>query len=195
MISLVRRFSLLAAITAVVFPSLAQAHTGGHGDGVMHGMMHPFAGLDHWCAMLAVGIWAAQRGGRAMWALPATFLGVMALGGFLGANGVTMPWIDGGVVSSVLVLGVLIAASARMPLGVSAAMVGLFAMFHGLAHGNEMPQMTSGIGYGAGFLGASALLHAIGLSLTLVVNRAGQERIVQYAGAAMAVCGVILCLN
>jgi urease accessory protein len=150
-------------------------------------------GLDHVCAMVAVGLWAAQRGGRAVWAVPATFVLVMALGGVLGAAGVPVPLVEPGIVGSVLILGLLIAAAVRLPVVASALIVGLFAVFHGYAHGAEMPASSPGLAYGAGFMLVTAALHLGGIGLAMLMAKIGSERVVRYAGGAIAACGVVLC--
>ncbi len=188
--------SFVAAL--MLLPSFSYAHVGvGHmgiGDpgGFLHGLTHPTGGLDHICAMLAVGLWAAQMGGRSMWAVPLTFVGVMALGGALPMLGVNLPFVEQGIVLSVLLLGVLIAASVRLPLWLSSGMVGLFALWHGHAHGAEMPELASGIGYALGFMLATASLHAIGIAFGLGMQRLARERVIHAAGAGIALCGVYL---
>jgi urease accessory protein len=185
-----------AALPLFVFlalPALAQAHTG-HGDtsGFSHGFLHPVNGLDHVLAMLAIGLWAAQIGGRALWAVPATFVSVMALGGALGAAGVAIPFVEPGIVASVLVLGLLIAFAVRVPLAASVPLVGLFAIFHGYAHGAEMPITASGLEYGLGFLLATAGLHALGIGLGLAIARFSAAPLVRFAGGAIAAAGIAL---
>jgi urease accessory protein len=188
---------VLPAFLILFLPSLAQAHPGvpGHAHGLGSGLTHPFTGLDHICAMVAVGLWAAQCGGRAVWLVPLTFVSVMALGGLLGVAGVVVPFVETGIVMSVLVLGVLIAAAVRLPLAASVAIVGLFALFHGQAHGAEMPASASGLVYGAGFVMATACLHVCGIGMGLLAQRWGTARLVRYAGGAIAACGVYLCLT
>src|ERR1035437_488964 len=137
----------LILLALVFIPSLAQAHPG-HNPGWANGLLHPVSGLDHICAMIAVGLWAAQRSGRAIWIVPLTFVSVMALGGLLGMNGVRVPLVEQGIAASVLVLGLLIAAAVRLPLAASVLVVGIFAVFHGYAHGAEMPPTASGLTYG-----------------------------------------------
>jgi urease accessory protein len=188
----------LPAITAILalflWPSLAHAHVGvGDTNGFVNGVIHPVTGLDHISAMLAVGLWAAQRGGRAIWLVPLTFICVMALGGWLGIIGRSIPLVEPGIVASVLVLGVLIAAAVRLPLVLSVLTVGLFALFHGHAHGAEMPDTASGLLYGLGFIFSTAFLHLCGIALGLSAQRFGTPRLVRYTGAAIAVCGVYLC--
>ena len=135
----VQRGALFLAAVFLV-PSLAHAHVGvGETSGFAHGFGHPLSGLDHICAMVAVGLWAAQMGGRAIWAVPLTFVTVMAFGGLLGMMHVDVPFIETGIVVSVLTLGVFIAAAVRLPLIASIIVVGLFAICHGHAHGAEMP--------------------------------------------------------
>ena len=178
------------ALFVLCFPSLAHAHAGaGEASGWMHGLLHPFSGLDHVCAMLAVGLWAAQMGGRAVWRVPLTFVSVMALGGLLGMMDIPVPFVEAGIVMSLLVLGVLIAAAVRLPLLASTAIVGVFALFHGYAHGAEMPQSASGLGYALGFMLATASLHGMGIVPALLVNNMGRAKLVRYAGALVAFCG------
>ena len=158
----------------------------------MHGLAHPLGGLDHLCAMLAVGLWAAQTGGRALWAVPLTFVGVMTLGGMLPLLDIGLPFVEPGIVLSVLLLGVLIAAAVRLPLWLGSSMVGLFALWHGHAHGAEMPENASGIGYALGFMLATASLHLAGIGFGLGMQRLARERLVRFAGAGIALCGVYL---
>jgi urease accessory protein len=199
-----RRFSRtasLAALSAGVLALLlaapaAEAHVGvGATAGFAHGFTHPFLGLDHVCAMLAVGLWAAQRGGRARWLLPLTFVAVMAVGGAAGMLGLALPFAEQGIVASVLVLGVLVAAAARLPLAAGALLVGVFAFFHGHAHGAEMPATALGLAYGAGFMLATALLHVCGIALAMALARQSHPRWVRYAGAAIAACGAALLIG
>lgn len=154
-------FGLLAYVT--ILP-VAQAHTfGSQGAGLMAGLTHPFVGLDHLLAMIAVGIWAGQLGGRAVWLIPLTFVSVMAAAATLASFGLLLPLMEPAIACSVLVLGLLIAGSVRLPTSLGALLVGLFAVFHGYAHGLELPQAASPILYGAGFVLATALLHGLGI--------------------------------
>ena len=183
-------------LAALIVPSLAHAHVGvGETSGFLHGVGHPLNGLDHICAMIAVGLWAAQMAGRSIWAVPLTFVGVMALGGFLGAVGVNLPFVEMGIVISVLALGVLVAASVRLPLAASVIIVGLFAAFHGHAHGAAMPETASGLAYAAGFIVATALLHALGIGLGITIQRLARPQVVRFAGIAIALCGGYLLLS
>lgn len=185
---------LVSGVAAgALLPGFAYAHVGaGAAGGFLHGLMHPAFGLDHVCAMVAVGLWAAQMGGRAVWLMPLTFVGVMALGGALGMVGGALPFAEQGIVLSVLTLGVLVAAAVRLPLAVSGAVVGLFALCHGHAHGMEMPGAASAPAYAAGFLLTTAALHLTGVLFGLGVQRAARQRLVPVAGAGIALCGMYL---
>ena len=148
------------------------------------GFVHPFTGLDHLLAMLAVGLWAAQLGGRWIWAVPLAFVGSMALGGALGFAGVRLPFVEPMIAASVLVLGLLVAM--RVQLRWSAlALVGVFAVFHGIAHAIEMPPEGLRIVYVGGFVLATALLHAAGVGLGLLPRA-------RWAGVPVALAGLWL---
>lgn len=169
------------------------AHAGhGSSSGFFHGLMHPVGGLDHILAMVAVGVWAAMLGGRAVWLVPASFISVMALGGALGIAGLEIPMLEQGIGASVVVLGLLIAIAAKVPVGVASMVVGFFALFHGSAHGAEMPFAESGIAYGAGFLIATALLHLCGVGLGVLLERFSAPVICRTAGAAVAIAGGLM---
>jgi urease accessory protein len=170
----------------------AQAHmlpNDVHGFG--SGFAHPLHGLDHILVMVAVGLWSAQLGGRARWLVPASFVGVMMLGGALAMAGLRVPFTETGILLSVLVLGILVAVAARFPLAASMAIVGIFAFFHGHSHGTEMPANAVGYLYGAGFALATVLLHASGIGLAYVVKSARMP-VVRWAGAGIAVAGLCL---
>jgi urease accessory protein len=176
-------------------PSFAFGHVGiGEANGFFSGVAHPLSGFDHLCAMIGVGFWAAQRDGRAIWIVPLAFLGVMAFGGLLGTIGITIPFVERGIVASVLVLGILIAASVRIPLLASVLVVGTFALFHGHAHGAEMPLTASGLAYGIGFLACTAFLHVVGIGLGLAARQPSATWLPRYAGAALILCGLYLVL-
>jgi urease accessory protein len=187
----------LLATALVLVPSLAFAHPGppGHTHGFIDGMLHPLTGLDHILAMVAVGLFAAQLGGRALWAVPASFVTVMAAAGFAGMNGVALPLTETGIALSVIALGGVIALRVSMPLAAAMAMVGFFAVFHGYAHGIETPDNASGLLYGAGFVAATALLHGMGIGLGLTIGRLQGvygRNLVRVAGSVAAVIGVAM---
>ena len=191
-----RRATSLVFVVSVLCPVSAYAHVGaGTTSGIMDGLTHPIAGLDHLCAMLAVGLWASQCRGRVRWLAPLTFVVVMAIGGMFGMAGVAIPLAERGVAASVLVLGVLVTAAVRLPIVASVLLIGLFALFHGHTHGVEMPATASGVLYGLGFVLATAMLHVGGFALGRLVERHGRKRLVQYAGGVVSVFGMYLCLT
>jgi urease accessory protein len=185
---------LLGTAAAFAAPAIAQAHTGlGAAQGFAHGFGHPMAGLDHLAAMLAVGLWAAQRGGNSRWLIPLAFVAVTVVGGALGMAGVSFPLVEPGIAASVLVLGILIATAARLPMAASVILVGAFALVHGHAHGTEMPATATGLAYGLGFIAATAALILGGIALALGFQRVGSATAVRIAGGAIAACGLYLC--
>ncbi len=185
-------FALAAAVT-VLAASPALAHTQGvAGAGLGAGVLHPFAGIDHVLAMLAVGLFAWQRGARARWIVPAAFVVMVAAGAVAGANGGAYPVVELGVIGSLLVLGALVAVALRLPVGAAASIVGLFAVFHGHAHGAEMAAAASPVLFGLGFLAATAALHGLGLAMGYLCRHGRWPRLVRAAGAAVAVSGAVL---
>jgi urease accessory protein len=184
------RASVLAAWVAV--PSLACAHAeGGRAEGLLAGLQHPVSGLDHVLAMVAVGLWGAQLGAPAIWVLPVTFPVVMALGGLLGLLGIPLPGVEAGIAVSALVLGIAVSTAWRPPLFAAAAVVGLFAVFHGHAHGTELPPGSNGLLYSLGFVTATGMLHAAGIGMgTLQRWEVGQITL-KAAGAGIAVAGAL----
>jgi urease accessory protein len=181
----------LAAAALLLTPALAFAHPG-HGDnGLVAGISHPLGGLDHLLAMLAVGLWAAQQQGRARWALPVTFVVTLLIGGLLGFAGFNLPALESGIAASVLALGLAVALAVRPPLSLAMAATAMFALFHGVAHGLELPEMSSPWTYAVGFVVATAVLHAAGYAVVRVLPQAAAP-LVRLAGAASAATGVWL---
>jgi urease accessory protein len=195
-------FRLLLGLCAgamVLLPEVASAHPGsaGHMHGFGHGFSHPFGGIDHVLAMVAVGLFAAHLGGWALWLVPLSFVSVMTFAGVSGVSGAALPFAEIGLALSVVVLGLAIAFQLNVPTLVAASFVGFFAMFHGYAHGAEMPAGTSGLSYGLGFVCATVLLHATGVGLGVAIGRMGRSngrRITQVGGAAISTAGVALLL-
>jgi urease accessory protein len=188
------RLPLLAALAVALAPVTAWAHVGiGSTSGFSHGFLHPIGGLDHVLAMVAVGMFAANLGGRALWAVPATFVAVMAFGGFLGIEQVALPYVEIGIALSVVILGLVVALQLHWPVAAAMALVGIFAVFHGHAHGSEMPLDASGAAYAAGFMIATALLHIVGIAIGIGLQKVGTlywHRTAQASGALMVLAGV-----
>jgi urease accessory protein len=178
---------------ALLCSATAFAHTGAEQAlSFASGFRHPLAGLDHVLAMVAVGLWAGLNGGRALWAWPAAFVGVLVLGGALGMAGVALPLVEPGILASVVVLGLLVLAAARLPVPIGAALVAVFALLHGHAHGAELPGGAAATTYAAGFAIATALLHGIGLGVAYLAGSERGRLIVRGAGALVAAGGVAL---
>ena len=171
-------------------PLTASAHseTGSVG-GFVSGFLHPLGGLDHIVAMVAVGLWGAYLGAPAMWLLPVVFPVVMAFGGALGVLGVPLPAVETGIALSAVMLGLAVALAARPPLWVSAAIVGFFAIFHGHAHGTELPAAANAVTYAIGFVLATGLLHLSGIAIGLVVRWPWGRMAVRVGGAVIALIG------
>ena len=180
---------LILTLLALTYGGAALAHPG-HSDGAIAGLMHPLTGIDHILAMLAVGLWGAQSGGRAQWLLPASFVAFLAVGGAVGIGGAALPMVEAGIVTSVLLLGLLIGFAVRLKTLPAALVVGVFAVFHGYAHGTEMPGMSNAWLYGLGFVAASAALHVAGLGLGRAVCRHGAW--LRTGGGLIALAGMWL---
>ena len=185
----------LIAAAAILLPDLALAHEGGVAAGFMSGFAHPILGLDHVVAMVAVGLWGAFLGQPAIWLLPVVFPLVMAFGGVLGIAGVPIPAVETGIAASALALGAMVALAVRPPLWVAAALVGAFAIFHGHAHGTELPQAANPLAYGVGFVVATGLLHLSGIALGLLARWPAGVRAVRVGGGAIACAGIYFLLG
>jgi urease accessory protein len=194
-----KRFLQLALLALCLVPTAAFAHVGvGSTSGFMHGFIHPLSGLDHQLAMILVGIFAYRLGGRALWLVPLTFVTVMAFGGFLGVMGVPVPFVEVGIALSVIVLGAIVAFGLKASVAVATGVVGLFAIFHGHAHGSEMPLDASGFEYGIGFMMATALLHAVGIGIGVLIGISSKtlgNNVYRVAGGLASVAGVALLLG
>ncbi|GEO83987.1 MULTISPECIES: HupE/UreJ family protein [Alphaproteobacteria] len=188
-----KRLSITAAIfTAAAAPAFAHLDPAEHGS-LMAGLSHPLSGADHILAMVAVGLWASQIGGRALLAVPAAFVGTMALGFLFAVSGIEVPFVEPAVLASVIGLGLLVATAARLPVAASAAVVGLFAFFHGHAHGGELGA-AGALQFGIGFLVATAALHAAGVGLGIALGRMG-PLVTRLLGALTALGGAALVLG
>lgn len=185
--TLVATIVLLASSSATVHAHVESASAAG----LVAGLSHPVSGLDHVLAMVSVGLWGAQLGAPAVWALPVVFPMVMALGGFLGLVGAPLPGVEVGIALSALALGLGVALELRPPLPLAALLVGAFAVFHGHAHGTELPPGESGLLYSIGFVAATGCLHACGIVLGLVHRWALGRLAMRAAGAGVAVAGCL----
>lgn len=183
------RIAALAGLLSLA-TSPAFAHVGLHADGAASGLLHPFSGLDHILAMVAVGLFAARLGGRALWAVPASFVGVMMMGGALGYSGLALPYVEPAIALSVIGMGALLAFNVRLPVPAAMALVGGFALFHGHAHGAEGAHLPSFAGYAASFVVATTLLHVAGIGLGLALERSG-ARIGTWGRRAAGLVGCI----
>lgn len=186
-----RRLALRPAVLgAAIWPAIAWAHAErGQASGFLAGLRHPVSGLDHVLAMIAVGIWGAQLGPPAIWLLPVTFPVIMAFGGMLGLSGVTLPAVDAAIAVSGIALGLAVLTEWRPPLWLAAMIVGFFAVFHGHAHGAELPPGADGILYSFGFVVATGMLHATGIGIGVVHRWAWGTTALRAAGAAVAFAG------
>ena len=181
---------LLALLVLALAMSPARAHVqAGEAAGFLSGFRHPVSGLDHVLAMVSVGLWGAQLGAPAVWLLPVVFPMVMAFGGFLGLAGVPLPGVEIAIALSAVLLGLAVAREARPPLAVAAALVGFFAIFHGHAHGTELPPGQSGILYSIGFVVATGLLHLTGIAIGLVHRWRWGRIALRVAGTLVAIAG------
>lgn len=193
---MLRSLPRLALIAATLAPGVALAHTGvGDTGGFIHGFAHPIGGLDHVLAMVLVGVFAWQLGGRALWLVPAAFVAVMALGGLLGVAGIGVPFVEIGIALSVVVLGSVVAFGVKAPVAAAMALVGVFAVFHGHAHGAEMPETVAGATYGLGFMLGTALLHALGIAAGYAIGTLGDrygQVVTRAVGGVAAVAGVAI---
>lgn len=176
---------LVAVLAFFLAPAAAFAHAGISGaSGIAHGFMHPAGGMDHVLAMVSAGFFAYVLGGRALWLVPSAFVAMMAAGGALGMAGAAVPFVELGIGLSVIVIGMAAALGSKMPVAAAMALVGAFAVFHGVAHGTEMPMNSSGLGYAVGFTAATALLHAAGIAACF-----GAARLIGRNGSAAARVG------
>jgi urease accessory protein len=181
----------LIAAAMLLAPQVGLAHTGeGVVGGFLSGVTHPIFGFDHVVAMVAVGLWGAFLGQPAIWLLPVVFPVIMAFGGLAGVLGMPLPGVETGIALSALALGAMVALALRPPLWVAAILVGAFAIFHGHAHGTELPEAASPLAYGVGFVIATGLLHLSGIALGLLARWPAGLRAVRVGGGLIACAGL-----
>jgi urease accessory protein len=180
-----------AIVGMLVLAAFADAHSGqGFQGGFISGFLHPVNGLDHVVAMISVGLWGAFLGAPAIWLLPVVFPLVMAFGGVLGVAGVPLPGVETGIALSAIVLGLMVAAAARPPLWIAAVLVGVFAVFHGHAHGTELPHAANPLAYSLGFVIATGLLHLGGIAFGLLDRFPAGKVAIRVLGVLIALIGV-----
>jgi len=185
----VREWMLLALMFVLV--ARLEAHVqSGQAAGFFTGLKHPISGLDHVLAMIAVGLWGAQLGSPAVWMLPVAFPMMMAFGGFIGLVGLPLPGVEIGIAMSAVLLGTVVARESRPSLAVAVLLVAFFAIFHGHAHGTELPKGQSGLTYSIGFVIATGCLHGVGIAIGLIHKWPAGKRALRAAGAIVALAGV-----
>ena len=183
--------SLAVAAILIAYTSATAAHEGaGITGGFISGFLHPVLGWDHVVAMVAVGLWGAFLGSPSIWILPIVFPLVMALGGALGVIGVPIPAVETGIAASAVVLGAMVAFAVRPPIWIAAVIVGAFAIFHGHAHGTELPNAANPLTYSMGFVLSTGLLHLFGIAFGLLVRWPAGKIAVQTGGGLIALAGV-----
>jgi len=185
----VKHLTLVTTLTLMAMP--AEAHIKqGEATGFLSGLAHPVSGLDHIIAMVAVGLWGAQLGAPAIWMLPVTFPMVMAFGGFLGLIGMPLPGVEIGIALSGVLLGAVVLMEVKAPLYLAAALVGLFGLYHGYAHGAELPPGENGLLYSLGFVLATGALHAAGIGIGTIHRWGWGRTALRLAGAGISLGGV-----
>ena len=184
------RLLAAAVVAAVSAPALAHVEAG-QATGLLSGFLHPISGLDHVLAMVAVGLWGAILGAPAIWVLPIAFPLVMAMGALLGFLGVPLPGVEYGIAASAILLGAAVAFEVRPPVAFAALLVGVFAIFHGYAHGSELPPGQSALLFSMGFVIATGALHAVGIGIGALHARSWGAAVLRVAGSMVAVGGVV----
>lgn len=179
------------ALLVLALPGIANAHVlAGEGGGFLHGFEHPLSGLDHMLAMFCVGLWGAQMGGRSVWSLPIAFPLIMVIGGMMGIAGVPLPAVESGIALSIIVLGAAIAFLWRPPEWLAVLVIGAFAIFHGYAHGAELPTATDPADYALGFVVATGLIHLAGIAVGLGFQRYHGGHLARAVGGLIGLGGV-----
>jgi urease accessory protein len=181
----------LTAVFLMLASSAAFAHPGHNVSGLAAGLMHPFTGMDHLLAMVAVGLWAARGGNRKVWLLPATFMTTLVLGAVIAMQWPSLPMVETGIAVSVLALGLLVSLSMQLPAMPSVAIIALFGLLHGYAHGLELPESAAPAAYALGFLAATASLHLGGIAVG-IASRHRYARLSRILGSVIAISGAFL---
>lgn len=185
--------AMIMSLTMLLVPDFAHAHSVGTAGGFMSGLWHPVLGFDHFLAMVSVGILSAQLGGRAIWSVPLTFISVMVFGAFLGMQGINIVEVEFGIAFSVAALGIALAAEKKMPASLAMLAVGIFAVFHGHAHGAEMPEIVTPLLYASGFVAGTATIHILGVFIGVMCSRNVRSTdFLRFVGAGIAGIGIHL---
>jgi urease accessory protein len=185
------RYAVSAALAMLALSGTVQAHVvAGESVGFLSGVKHPVSGLDHIVAMVSVGLWGAQLGAPSIWLLPVLFPLIMAVGGFLGLIGVPLPGTEIGIALSGIVLGAAVLLAWRPPILVATSLVGLFGLYHGHAHGAELPPGQDALFYSLGFVLATGSLHLTGIGIGLIHRWQWGEKALRLAGAGVSACGL-----
>jgi urease accessory protein len=187
-----RTTGALAVGSLLLLAESAFAHPGHGGSGFPAGIAHPLSGVDHLAAMLAVGLWAAQLGRRAVWLVPTAFIAMMIAGAGLAFTGLHIPFVEQGIAASVLIMGLLLVFAFRMPTWAGMTLVGLFAVFHGYAHGSEMQPTASALAFATGFVISTVILHAAGIAIGLGLAQFKQTAWIRVAGLSLVGCAALL---
>ncbi len=186
----------LVVVSFLALAPAAHAHVEqAQAAGFFTGFGHPISGLDHVLAMIAVGLWGAQLGAPALWLLPVTFPMVMALGGMVGLLGIALPGVEAGIAASAILLGLAVMSELRPPFAAAIVLVAIFGVFHGHAHGTELPIGQSALAYSMGFVIATGCLHGVGIAVGLIHGRPWGQRLLRVAGAGVALAGVVFMLR
>ena len=187
--------AVLSTIALLTLTSVAAAHPGGGMHNMMDGAIHPLTGIDHLLAIVAVGAWAALGHGRRVWLVPVTFIASLVVGLIVGRTSGELAMTEALIAFSVVAVGLLIAGRVAMPTVWACAAAGGFALFHGLAHGAEIPADVSAWHFTLGLIAATALLHAAGVVIGLLVRRTGHDSLLRLGGAAVACCGLLIAMG
>ncbi len=180
-------------LSVLALGTLAFGHTNvGETSGFIHGFMHPIGGADHLLAMFAVGLFASLVGGRALFLIPLSFVVMMAVGGVFGISGLEIPFVEEGILASVVAIGALAAFGLKLPTVLSVAIVGMFAIFHGVAHGAEMPINANGFSYALGFMIATSFIHIAGIVFAMSIAKIFNSKLSRLTGIAISAAGVAL---
>jgi urease accessory protein len=180
----------------LIIPSVTFAHVADNIGGFNAGLSHPVLGMDHLLAMLSVGILSAQMGGKWVWKVPLTFVLVMLIGGMLGMEGINVMSVELGITLSVLILGIAIASEKKLPPILAMVFVGIFAIFHGHAHGTEMPYLADPVPYACGFVAGTAAIHILGVLISYLLQKLKNGKsVLRYLGMSIASVGLYFTIN